>query len=728
MSRVVRESRCPGLKEVAATVGSSDDRIAAVLDEACRLVGVAGLRALPEGERHKTSALPQSVCEALARTLPSEDAPTARAAWLAAVYDALLHEREPRKNGSDRTRASGVHYTPAAVARELAHACLSPLLDAVRTREDLLTLRILEPAAGAGAFVCAAVSLCAERLVTLPSSALSSDAAAKPTRLEAAQMVLREGVVQGLERDPWAVAVARRVLALTFDFAEAPADEFETLTSHLRTSDALHRTEASDGYSGAYTALPRENVVFGSETETRGFRGGSSYKRETTQGSPVTRAPSDPRKRGDVASAAARAGRSSASFTVSTAAFDAVVTNPPFVFARALPERTRRHYQGSFEMARHGQWDLCWLFAEAALTGWLRRDGRARLGLLLPEAVLARDESVRLRRFLVERVCELEVWPLGLRFARAQTGIIALTATTATHDIPPHDEQFVIHTTNESEAPRTVTQSLAALRRTPHHRFVAPLQPEVPEATEAVPPVDGATRHAAPTPTASATPSTFRANPATTDALPPAPRCRPVHAKAPHALSLGDVIRIRRGDEVGKRSLTPATPNEPCPAEFVAVLTGASLAVPLAKPQPTHWMPRTLAKKPAAQFAPPTVVVAKTGRDVHASVETHGLRCLQSVYTLRLTANAPDWLTHELLCALLVAEGTQARWIRPVTASKFVFPQITQSLLKSVALPPKPPPEKAMCLQRVVAKAQQAPVAAKRDVDKLVAEWLLITE
>src|SRR5690606_26836034 len=107
------------------------------------------------------------------------------------------------------------------------------------------------------------------------------------------------------------------------------------------------------------------------------------------------------------------------------------LTNPPFVFARDLADDARP-VADEFELARDGQWDLCWLFAERALTHWLRRDGTARLGLVLPEAVLARDEPARLRRFLVARVRELDVCPIGRAFAGAATGIVALTATAAT--------------------------------------------------------------------------------------------------------------------------------------------------------------------------------------------------------------------------------------------------------------------------------------------------------
>jgi hypothetical protein len=81
--------------------------------------------------------------------------PRTRAEALGRFCEALLHDR----------RASGSYYTPAWIADEIARTVVSGLLEGRGLRaDDLLSLRILDPAIGAGAFAIAALEAIAEAM------------------------------------------------------------------------------------------------------------------------------------------------------------------------------------------------------------------------------------------------------------------------------------------------------------------------------------------------------------------------------------------------------------------------------------------------------------------------------------------------------------------------------------------------------------------------------------
>lgn len=114
------------------------------------------------------------------------------------------------------TRAHGVVYTPPEVAGPMVDLALAPLV-AGRSADQILALRVCDPAIGEGAFVVEVVRALADAI---------------GGGLEARRRVAA-ACVHGADIDPRAVAVAREAVER---YVGAPVPE---LREHLRVADAL---------------------------------------------------------------------------------------------------------------------------------------------------------------------------------------------------------------------------------------------------------------------------------------------------------------------------------------------------------------------------------------------------------------------------------------------------------------------------------------------------------
>jgi len=130
---------------------------------------------------------------------------------------------------ADRRR-SGSHYTSGPIAERVVESALGPLVVREAGADQLLDLRICDPAMGTGAFVAAACRFLGERLLAAEGSVPSNG------DVVAARRRVAERCLFGIDRDPVAVEVARLSLwlavgdpTLSLDFADRA----------LRTGEAL---------------------------------------------------------------------------------------------------------------------------------------------------------------------------------------------------------------------------------------------------------------------------------------------------------------------------------------------------------------------------------------------------------------------------------------------------------------------------------------------------------
>jgi hypothetical protein len=175
---------------------------------------------------------------------------------LGAIYEALLDYTPQIGNasspspqwraqlvpGSGVRKATGTFYTPQAIADHLVQHTLAPLV-VNRTPEEILQLRIVDPAMGSGAFLVAACRY----LTRAYEAALIRTGGCHPADVGESQRasirrVIADRCLYGVDLNPMAVQLARLSLWLT------------TLAEARPLSFLDHRLLAGDSLTGAWLA------------------------------------------------------------------------------------------------------------------------------------------------------------------------------------------------------------------------------------------------------------------------------------------------------------------------------------------------------------------------------------------------------------------------------------------------------------------------------------------
>jgi len=201
-------------------------------------VDLADLLATPPTER---AARVASAGARLAASL-------AQASTTDALALALARRRSPRSPGllppgslyvepGTTRRARGAYYTPRSLTEPLVSRAIAPLLE--RSGDDaeaVLSLTIVDPAMGTGAFLTEACRQMAARLTAIDPSTTATEARRR----------VAERCLHGVDVDPLAVAVARAALWLAVGSTEASPS---IGSARLLEGDALLGGGAASGPS-----------------------------------------------------------------------------------------------------------------------------------------------------------------------------------------------------------------------------------------------------------------------------------------------------------------------------------------------------------------------------------------------------------------------------------------------------------------------------------------------
>lgn len=273
--------------------------------------------------------------------------------------------------------AGGVYYTPRYIVDAIVARTLGPITEG-RTPEELLAVRVLDPACGSGGFLLAAFEHLVER-----HEAFYLSVQKKPGRYRN-DFIVREGVpkltlrrkqeilthcIFGVDLDAQAVEVAH--MSLYLKLLEGERDDtlgtqmdlratyLPTLTHNIRRGNSLIAPQDIDSIDDDAW----EPHAFDWKSTTDGFG----------------RVFADPQRAG----------------------FDAIVGNPPYVRIQELGKwapREAAFYKLHYKSAKKGNFDLYIVFLERALS-LLAPDGR--LGFILPNKFFANDYAEPLREMLV---------------------------------------------------------------------------------------------------------------------------------------------------------------------------------------------------------------------------------------------------------------------------------------------------------------------------------------
>lgn len=159
---------------------------------------------------------------------------------LGSVYERVL-EYEPARGSaalartSTRRKSTGSFYTPRSLTEFLVRRTLAPLVEG-KSAEQILSLRILDPSMGSGAFLVAACRYLAdscEHAMMRDGTLSTDDAATTSIRL---RRTIAERCLYGVDLNPTAVQLARVSLWLTTLAGDRP---LTFLDHHLATGNSL---------------------------------------------------------------------------------------------------------------------------------------------------------------------------------------------------------------------------------------------------------------------------------------------------------------------------------------------------------------------------------------------------------------------------------------------------------------------------------------------------------
>ena len=210
------------------------------------VVNLDALLALSGAERIK-SLKANADCE-----LPAVDAAALRSATSVDALLAALGKRispftpQPIRLGglvlspTEERRRSGSHYTPRELTEPIVATTLRPVLEAfgnAPTPEQLLNLRICDPAMGSGAFLVGACRYLGDKLVEAwqRTNSLPAIPPDEDPQLYARRLVAQR-CLYGVDRNPFAVQLAKLSLWLVTLAREHP---FTFLDHALRGGDSL---------------------------------------------------------------------------------------------------------------------------------------------------------------------------------------------------------------------------------------------------------------------------------------------------------------------------------------------------------------------------------------------------------------------------------------------------------------------------------------------------------
>ena len=160
------------------------------------------------------------------------------------IYEGLL-EYEPSVEGvfgkvhligeTDRRRTSGSYYTSDAIVRSMVEDTLDPLCKR-KTFEEILRVKVLDPAMGSGHFLVGVIDYLALELATHPDAPPSMEPGDDDTEIAYWRRRVVENCIYGVDINPMAVELAKVSLWL---HTVAKGKPLSFLDHHIRCGNSL---------------------------------------------------------------------------------------------------------------------------------------------------------------------------------------------------------------------------------------------------------------------------------------------------------------------------------------------------------------------------------------------------------------------------------------------------------------------------------------------------------
>lgn len=304
--------------------------------------------------------------------------------------------------------------------------------------------------------------------------------------------------------------------------------------------------------------------------------------------------------------------------------FDAVIGNPPYLFGENIPDKEVLKTKFSFAK---GQFDVYWLFYEMAIKHYLKDGGRH--GYIVPDAILARDETSIIRKELTNNHSICVIMHSGEVFCDPMVS----TAVIIWQKKKNINNEIDIYKLKENNAIAAAKFKQSIIANLPKCKWLINADESYLEELNGI---------------------------YETSKL------------------LGEIVKISRGEEIGKSALVPlGTPDS------IPILSGKDIKNGK-EPTPSKAIPAYLLKKDSCKYESPKIVFVKTGKSIIASVDYNNTPTLQSVYNIHITD--PQY-SPEYVCSVLNS-GLLNKIAQTIfTDYKKTFPQFNQSTIKELPIP-----------------------------------------
>ena len=235
------------------------------------------------------TTLVDEVLESFSFPLPKKLKPTEQAALLGIIHSLGCYNLPLSYNEGTSQRPLGAYYTPSAIADYIVSLTLSPTLERLATSaskngvaplQELLTLRTLDPACGAGVFLVSAMNAYNRAMKAGIQNALDGGVSRRVLR-DAGVLNYRQNIrsnLYGVDIDAGALEVTDVSLQL---LAQDNANNLNasSLGDTLKQGNSLISLKGRDGqsehshfFTGSDSRLPFEwNEEFGGILENGGF-------------------------------------------------------------------------------------------------------------------------------------------------------------------------------------------------------------------------------------------------------------------------------------------------------------------------------------------------------------------------------------------------------------------------------------------------------------------------
>ncbi|RQH03328.1 Eco57I restriction-modification methylase domain-containing protein [Natrarchaeobius oligotrophus] len=635
------------------------------------------------------------------RALGDDEYPIARAAIERSADDGT--DRRVDAGGAYLTPAStdrkrtGSYYTPDPVVAYVVEHTLDPEIEEIRREldrspgepgyvdafaEELLELRVLDPAAGCGYFLERAVDRLTRALVVARErhAARGGLESLADGSLGRVRRRVTARCVYGVDLDPVAVDLARTSMWLRAGGDETVASALER---HVKAGNALVGAdrellerlevsvrEKSPGDSNGGRQFDRSHDTddardrlrerleaiadvqttraFAERAETSGGRAGTGVPADAIDRLSDALTDDDRWRRlaetewFETARRRAESDRyfhwplafpdaSDSAVPDAPPEFDAVVGNPPWVatagranVSAAMDSALRSYLEATFE-ATEGQFDLYVAFYERAIR--LARDGR--VGIVVPDSILAREQAGPIRRFVLEHAPPSRIARVGAAFDGVEAGVAILIGGGR-----ESGEVACVDATDATDlrSLRTTGVPVGVFERQPAHRFLIHLDETTRDVLDRI------------------------------DDHPP----------------LSAVADLARGEEVSKRAAflrdEPAADRRP-------IAPGSAIRRYDVDESELRYVDPAAIEKDERRYRSPKLAFRQTSDSLIGTYDPDGLATIKSVYTVRLESGSIDAYKHVL--GALSSPLLNYYHHYKHAAYRSVFPQINQSTFES---------------------------------------------